>query len=193
MRRFPTLVPCVDEKSQMQVIERTQPVLQMGLGKISQSYARVLRGMAHRGAISPGRVDRASPRDPIGCAPARSPTCWPALRPLRRRPTTAGLRTRRAALPPAAPPPPQRQRHHVVHDRRRRQQSLALAALAGVRQHLLDQRAGAHARQHARTDQMRYVNLRRQRLASSRHRFRPSKPRWSPIVHEKLLSEQYFS
>ncbi len=39
-------------------------------------------------------------------------------------------------------------------------------------------------------DQMGHVNLRRQRLASSRHRFHPSKPRWSPVVHEKLLAEQ---
>lgn len=72
---IPTLVPCVDEKSRVQqTIERAQPMLPMGWGNISQSYARILRGMTHRGAVSPGRVDRGTPRCPrTGCEQA----LWP--------------------------------------------------------------------------------------------------------------------
>ncbi len=88
---------------------------------------------------------------------------------------------------------PQRQRHHVVHHRRGRQQALALAGLAGVGQHFLDQRPRTHAGQHPRADQVRNVNPRRQRLARSRHRPCPSKSRRTWIINEILLSEQYWA
>ncbi len=65
---------------------------------------------------------------------------------------------------------PQRQRHHVVHDRRRRQQPVAMTASPGFFEHLVDQRPRAHAGQHAGADQVRNIDLRRQRLAGPGHR-----------------------